>query len=185
MRIMLFILPILWVPASTADSYGSYIESLNLHPEITRIINGPNAEDGCRNFVNEFDGSGVGLLFEENNFKILAVSYINDCSSPWGYYNTFIEVRDGEYAKSSIAIPLLFEVKIGENEYSLHKPISSVKDRRLEMKYQFACREPATFIMVGDCSDRTVYEVSLEYEYENGELVLINKSFAEAGVAAN
>ena len=179
MRLTLFLLFILLESTSIADSYGSYVGSVKRHPEITRIINNPDTEESCRSFINELDDSGIGLLFERDNFKILAVSYVNDCSTPWGYYNTFIEVRDGEYKESSLAMPLLFKVNIDGHKYSLHKPVSSVKDGKLAMKYQFACREPATFIMVGDCSDNTVYEVSLDYVYEGGEFVLASKQFSE------
>ncbi len=157
-----------------ADMDGSYYYSLKKYPEITSLLNQDNME-GDRSTVNvHMKNDGIESFRKDNESEVILVNYITFNNAFTDYYTAFIEINNNIYSLSEIDIPDPMNLKHKNNTYSLHKRVIKLDEGNLHAIYNFACKEPSSFIESGDCSNNEVYKATIIYKLSESGLKLIN-----------
>ncbi|BFM15948.1 hypothetical protein R50073_21310 [Maricurvus nonylphenolicus] len=156
-----------------ADYEGSYEYSKNKYPKITGLLNKNNSE-GDYSLVNvEMPNDGIFSLGISNGQELLLVNLITFNMATINYGSALIARIGNTFEYSSIELPIAYQIEHEGATYSLHLPVSKVKNGTLIVSYAFTCKNPASFIPVGDCSDHQIYQAQLKYQFQKGKLLLI------------
>jgi hypothetical protein len=150
-----------------ADSGGSYDYSVGKYPEITKILNRDEQED-CFSYVNVHQSNdGIISLGKDGGSEILMINYLTACKHGSDSGSTLIQVSNKSYSLAKAGVPTLYSLEYKGEKYNLHYPTTQSNNGNVIVSYAFACKEPASFVKVGGCSDRAAYEVDLTYTYKS------------------
>jgi hypothetical protein len=172
-NLLIAVLAIAASPLLFADSGGSYDYSQSKYPEITQLLNDGN-DESCDSYVDVHqDNDGIISLGKDGNTEMLLVNYLTSCTHGSDSGSVLIQVENNIYSVADNNIPTPYAINHKGESYNLHYPETSFSNGSLVVSYGFACKEPASFVTVGDCSDQVVYEIYLTYTFEGSDFKLV------------